>query len=108
MYTQLSRNVEVTDVPQFSQAIPMEGANTVAFNATVMQITATSTLTISIQGSNDLENWLTLATTDKTFDAVGYGKKKNVGIADAYVRLVYSMGSSEQAIVSAGMNLAEL
>ncbi len=107
MYTRLAQNVYVTNSEQFSQAVSMEGANSVAFNVTVMEITS-GTLTVSVQASNDLENWNTLASTDKTFTAAGYGKKRITGIAETYVRLVYSMGVSGSAIVSAGINTAEL
>ena len=107
MYTQLARNVHVTNKAQVSQAVSMEGANAIVFTATVMEYTA-GTLTIQLQVSNDLENWIDMLGASRTYTAVGYGKNKVTDISDAYVRLKYSFATDENAIVSAGINTADL
>lgn len=111
MYTQVASKLDVVTDAKYSQAVSMEGANAVQMEATVFNIKGTSAeLTISLQGSNDLQNWDTLGAFDSTFADIGYATKKLTGIANAYVRLKYEMttGTSPQAIVGAGINTANL
>ncbi len=106
MYTQLGRNVFLTNSDQVSQAVSMDGKNAVVFNATVMSITG-GTLTIQLQISNDLENWVDMTSANKSYTAIGYGKKKVTAIGEAYVRLKYSFSVDEEAVIAAGINTAK-
>ena len=106
MYTQLARNVHVGTAEQFSQAVSMEGANAIAFNATVMAFSG-GTLTIQLQVSNDLENWFDVTSGTQTYTGVGYKRKRLTDIAEAYARLSYSL-DDDYAVISVGINTADL
>ena len=61
------------------------------------------------QGSNDIENWTTLATLGTTF-VIGFALPAAVtGFGVSYLRLSHSIGGEGGlAIVAAGVNLTNL
>lgn len=102
MYQRVAQNqVVVNGVDQFSSPWPMAGANTCKAGITVLVNTATS-LTVNIQGSNDLQNW-TDSTSDTGF-TVGYAATANRAIAFAYARLKYVVSGTGTVIASADVN----
>lgn len=95
---------------RFTEAVPMEGANAVYFDAVIFNLGGLANVTARLQQSDDLENWYESAdTADKTFSNVGYGAERVTLINSAYVRLRFTGGSSgSNAILSAGINTAKL
>jgi hypothetical protein len=104
MYTEVASKLVVSGTV-FSQAVSMAGANGALFEYTIFT-TPAGTLTITLEESNDLENWAT-HTADSARSAIGYFSKKVTSIAGAYVRLKY-VSSSGDVIVAAGINTANL
>ena len=115
MYTQVASKLAVKDanVPFYSQAVSMAGANAIQAEVSMFSISATSgtpALTVSAEASNDLQNWDPLGAFDATLTLIGYATKKFTDIAHGYVRLRFVMtaGSDPRAIVAAGVNTANL
>lgn len=105
MYAKLAQSqVVVNGTDQFSPAISMAGANTAKAGITVIVNTATS-LTVNIQGSNDLQNW-TDSTSDTGF-TVGYAATANRALAFAYARLKYVVVGTGTIIVAADINTSQ-
>jgi hypothetical protein len=112
VYTEVASKLAVVgaNVPFYSQAVSMAGANAIQAEVTMFSISGTSTptLTVSAEASNDLQNWDDLGDFD-ALTLIGYGTKKFTDIAHGYVRLKFEMtGSSPRAIVGAGVNTANL
>lgn len=92
----------------YSQAVSMNGGNAVQMNCTLYNLSASGTLKAFLQEGNDLENWSDVAGS-LVLTGAGYGTLKATAIASAYVRVKYeSSGSSNFAIVAAGLNVAQL
>ena len=90
MYHELEDKLVSTfaETPQSSSAVPMNGGNAVAFEVTVFDIAAASELIITLQESNDLENWDDVSGAMLVITAVGYSDKAILNIvASQYVRL---------------------
>lgn len=110
MYTQLAENAVVTSasVPLVSQAVSMNGANAVQPNVVISNISGSITLTLGLQGSNDLENWTTIG-SDQTGLGLGYpAVSASTSIAWQYVRLTYKLSGAGTIILSAGLSTAAL
>lgn len=108
MYTQVASRLSIQSGsdPSYSQAVSMAGGNAVYVDITTFSISA-STLTVEVEVSNDLENWVkTGASVD--FTSAGYDTVAATAISSAYVRLSYSFESTSKAIVAAGVNVANL
>ncbi len=108
MYAELADKLVVTSaVDQFTPAVPMAGANNVQLNVVVVVLAGGATLTFDIQGSNDLQNWTSLATISPT--VVGYdasGVAATVGWQ--YVRVRVKSDNASPSIVTIGANTAQL
>lgn len=94
----------------FSQAVSMQGANGVLIEYTIYNIEGTSpTLTVTLQESNDLENWSDLS-ADTARSDIGYYSDKQTGISAQYVRLKYAVGgtNSPKCVVSSGINCSNM
>lgn len=111
MYTQLASRLAVSQAAgaEVSQAVSMEGNNAGKVEITVYNlVTGGTSVTLDIDGSNDMQNWSQIA--QYTGIGVGYGAQANAtAIAYQYVRLKYAcVGSGGVAIVAAGVNLSRL
>jgi len=105
MYTQVATKLAITG-NEYSQAVSMDDGNAAITDFTVFSLTATS-VTVQIQGSNDLENWVDVGTaTPQT--APGAYSEEAIGVAWAYVRLKYLVGGAGTVILAAGINTAAL
>jgi hypothetical protein len=105
MLAEVAKNlVVVNGTDQFSPAISMSGNNTAKAGITVIVNTATS-LTVNLQGSNDLQNWT--ASTDDTGFTVGYAATANRALAFAYVRLKFAVVGTGTIIVAANINTSQ-
>lgn len=106
-YYQLASRLSVVNaVDQFSNWVPMNGANAVRMEATVFVNTATS-LSIVIQGSNDGENASDV--TSNTGLTVGYSSPStSTAVAFRFVRFKYTVVGTGTIIVAAGLNTAHL
>lgn len=98
---------------EVSQAVSMEEANAVVIDYVVFSLSGTGSpaVTITLQLSNDLENWTSFSgMTNNAPTAAGYGLSSTAtGIATAYVRLKASLsGTTPVAVVSAGVNTSLL
>lgn len=90
MYNQAASRQSVTDgTSQFSPAMPMSGANTVRASVTVYNLGGATSLTVTFQSSNDLQNWMS-ETADTGF-VVGTAFTAARTISNAYVRLMYTV-----------------
>lgn len=110
MYTQLAENAAVSSssVPLVSQAVSMTGANAVQPTVVVANISGGVTLTLGVQGSNDLENWTTIG-TDQSSIGLGYtAVDPKTSVAWQYVRLTYKLSGAGAIILSAGLSTAAL
>jgi hypothetical protein len=93
----------------YSQAISMEGANSVQVNFTAFSGTGT----IAVEEGSDLENWSnSLGTTTPTSGTAFAGSKydtfKCTPIAARYVRLRYTSPAGGAAVIGVGVNTASL
>jgi hypothetical protein len=102
MYSQLSTKLAVTNgVDAFSPAVSMSGANTAKAGITVFYLGGATSLSVNIQGSNDLQNW-TDSTSDTGF-VVGYAPTANRTLAFAYARLKYTVVGTGTLICAADL-----
>lgn len=104
MYTELSRKLAVTDGNDaFSPAVEMNGDNAVQMEATIFNLGGATSLSISIEGSNDGENFSNITTNASL--VLGYSAPaKSTAIALRSVRLRYSVVGTGTVIVAAGVN----
>ncbi|MBL8897610.1 MAG: hypothetical protein JNM84_08280 [Planctomycetes bacterium] len=83
--------------PVYSPSFDLTGFNAVQFQALVMTntIVATTSLTCSLQGSSDGENWTAIASSSVTFASAGVGIStvRVTGLSFRYLRIVYAAGS---------------
>lgn len=113
MYTKLADKLVVTTAasPEFSFAVPMAGANAFQAELTVFAVVASATLTFEVQGSNDLQNWVSVLTPVTTI-GVGFQSPttfKATGVAFQYIRFKYtSVGAGGSVILAAGVSTAQL
>ncbi len=107
MYTRLARLLCVNKLAnQVTRAASMAGANAVQLDVVVFVNSAAATLTLDIQGSNELQNWVSLGTFATT--TVGYvSAAKVTNIQWQYVRVRISIATGT-AILSIGLNTARL
>lgn len=96
----------------YSEAVSMAGANAVLVCATFFSVTSTAgTVSITLQEGNDLDNWTDNTDVGGTIAGTvpSYGTMKLTALASQYVRLKYTMnGASQRAVLSAGVNTAQL
>jgi hypothetical protein len=87
----------VFNPPVFSPSFELTGFNVVQLQALVMTntIAATSSLTCSLQGSNDGENWTAISSSSITFASaeVGISTVHVTALSFRYLRIVYAAGS---------------
>ena len=98
-----------TETPQYSQAVNMAGGNGLLVEATAFNQAGGNTV-ITIEQSNDLENWSNLSpsTTGTLTGSMDYTTIQAGSIAAQYVRLKYSQLSAGTAVVAAGIDVADL
>lgn len=108
-FTKVAEAVVVASstVPVVSQPVSMSGANAVQASVVVISIT-TGTITVVFQGSNDLENWSAVTTSNGSALGIGYHAPSASGIAWQYIRVTYLNSTSATAVVSCGVATAEL
>ena len=103
-----SNSLQVPQAVDRSRIVDARGFNAARFDVVVLN--ADETVTVVVQGSDDLENWVTLATLGTTF-SVGFALPAAVtGIGVPYLRLSFSVGGDgfSFAIVAVGVNLSNL
>lgn len=107
MYFEVASKLYIgTNATAYSQAISMEGANSVQVNFTAFSGTAV----ITVEEGNDLENWSATygtITGTNTFSAATYNTFKCTPIAARYVRLKYAAGSTAP-VIGVGINTSSL
>ena len=99
MYTQLA--TKLTGPDERSHAVPMDGANTVRIDVVVY----TGTLTVTLQASNDGENWTAIGSPFANVTGPAYKLLAARSVAAKYVRIAWS--SKGVMIVAGGMNLSK-
>ena len=110
MYVQVASKQVVTDSADcFSEAVSMEGANAIQVGVTVFANETTTTaneLTVSAEGSNDLQNWSSLSGSISFNNGlIGYQTTAITSVAYQYVRLKYTVDESgKMAVMAAGIN----
>lgn len=106
MFVQLADHlVVVNGVDQVSQPFEMGDMNTVRGQITVIGNTATS-LTVNIQGSNDLQNW-----NDSTADTgfvFGTAPTANRAISYTYARMKFIVVGTGTILVNANANTSHV
>jgi hypothetical protein len=79
----------------------MNGSNAARCQFVLISHVSLTGLTVTMQASNDLQNWRDLSTTG-SLTAIGQSSFANTAITDAYIRLKLSItGSSATGIISA-------
>jgi hypothetical protein len=99
--------VVTNTIAEFSQAVDMADGNAVLLDVVLVVLPASSTLRVTIQYGNDLQNWENGDTLSLT--AVGFDSVRSTQIAGRFVRLKmdFSAGTGT-AILRAGINIAKL
>lgn len=94
MYVDLAEHLVLSSAAdQFTPAVSMAGANAVQLNVVVLVIPGATTLTVDIQGSNDMENWASLGTFNPT--GVGFFSSAHVSAVQwQYVRVRMSSNTA--------------
>lgn len=107
MYAAVSNKLSVVNgTDQFSSAVAMSGANAARVELTVFANSATS-LSIDLQGSNDLQNWAIVGSAHTGY-TVGYNSFAETAVSFQFVRLRYYVVGTGTIIVAAGINTAAL
>ena len=110
LFTRLALNA--TYSTEYSQPVAMAGANATQFDFVILSVGGTPTVTITIQESNDLENWRDRTGTGSSDNSSAGGYKLSsaaTGVAAGYVRAkVVLTGTTPIAVVSVGLNTASL
>lgn len=92
----------------YSPSVTMAGANAVQLTLLLAVLTATS-LTPSLEGSNDLSNWSTITTGWPAVSGVGYSvPAAGTAIAFQYVRVKFVLAGTGTVIFSANLATAQL
>ena len=99
MYTQLATKLSGTD--ERSHAVSMDGNNTVRIDVVVY----TGTLTLTLQESNDGENWTANVSAFANVTGPAYKLLGARTVAAQYVRIAWSAKGT--MIVAVGMNLSK-
>ncbi|MEZ5964258.1 MAG: hypothetical protein R3F56_10470 [Planctomycetota bacterium] len=102
-----SNVLQVPPEVDVSRIVDARGFNAARFDLVVLN--SNESLIAAVQGSDDLENWTTLASLGSSF-AIGFALPAAVtGITVSYLRLRFSIGGEGGfAIVAAGVNLTNL
>ena len=120
MYSQVEQKLYVTEAAAaYSQAVSMAGANGVLVEATCFNYTISGgdSLRISVEESNDLQNWEDISGTAAEridFTGIGYDTAQVGSIAAQYVRLKIEFWAAEtpvtsgEAVVAAGIHTGNL
>lgn len=106
---QLVDNISVSTTAVVSQAVNMNGANAIQ-STVVVTSTGSTTLTMALEGSNDLSNWTSITVgSGWTSIGAGYSAPASVsGIAFQYVRLKFTAAAAGPLICSAYLTTAML
>lgn len=107
-YTKLADHLAVTSTTSYSQAVSMNGANAVQVDVVYSSRTASQTVDVAVQGSNDLENWAAVTTSGGGALGLGFATPTASGIAWQYVRLSYTLSTTGTGFLSAGLSTAQL
>lgn len=124
MYVQVADKFALSTPPrtataEVSQAVSMAGANAARVEVTFF-VVANGSVSVSVQRSNDLENWTTItgAGTSVSASSHGYGTCKVTAVASQYIRLRYDLEASEGGeeaaptdgvvVLAAGVRTADL
>ncbi|MBI2921096.1 MAG: hypothetical protein HYY18_08435 [Planctomycetes bacterium] len=112
MYTKLCDKLVVTTAgsPEFSFAVPMDG-NALQLEVTVISVVAGATLSLEVQGTNDLQNYFSILgpVAGLTVGYKGDAAVKATGVAYQYVRVKWtSVGVGGAVVLAAGINTSQL
>ena len=113
MYTMVADKFVVTNAntPQYTSAVEMGNDNAVYYELTIFTLGGATDLTITLEESNDLENWSNPNDTPTAYNSIGYKQKKvpsSAGIASRYVRLKAAVTGTGTVIFAGGINTASL
>jgi len=113
MYSKLADNLFVSNSTEQTPAVAMGDDNAVQVDWTVISYSGSGEITVTVQESNDLQNWSTVGTD--SISAVSYNTftspdqtSPGQRVASAYVRLQITAASGATAVVAAGLNSASL
>ncbi|KAF0244130.1 MAG: hypothetical protein FD180_2791 [Planctomycetota bacterium] len=107
MYAAVSNKLSVVNgVDQFSSAVAMSGSNAARVEFTIFANSATS-LSIDLQGSNDLQNWAIVGSAHTGY-VVGYNSFAETAVSFQFVRLRQYVVGTGTVIIAAGINTAAL
>ena len=104
MYNQVGSKCAVpsTGGDAYSQAVSMAGANAVEVECTIFNLGGATSLSITVQQSNDLQNWSNVGSS--TTAVLGFTRLSQSSIAGQYVRLLYRVVGTGTIIMAAGIN----
>ncbi len=100
MYWNLGEKLVLPNVTNYdySQSVRLHGDNTVKLTCIIYAlVSGASSVTVVLQGSNDRQNWITVATYSSL--ALGYNQPASTtGVTFAYVRAKYSVVGGGKAV----------
>jgi hypothetical protein len=86
----------------------MAGANAIQLSV-MMSVNSATSLTPSLEGSNDLSNWSSITSGWSAITTIGYSAPAAVGsIAFQYIRVKFVFAGSGTIILSANLATAQL
>lgn len=93
----------------YTQALSMQGANAALATFVIFTLGGSSSLTPTLEGSNDMENWTTI-TAYSAITAAGYqvASSTSTGIVWQYVRLKMVAASGGTIVTTATIATASL
>lgn len=102
-----SNVLQISPAVDVSRIVDVRGYNTAQVDLVVLN--SDEVLEARVQGSDDLENWTTIATLGTSF-AIGFALPSAVtSIGVSYLRLKFAIGGEGGiVIVAAGVNLTNL
>ena len=106
---QLVDNLSLNNTaPAYSPSVSMAGANAIQLSV-LMSVNSATSLTPSLEGSNDLSNWSSITSGWTAITTVGYSAPAAVSsIAFQYIRVKFVFAGSGTIIFSANLATAQL
>jgi hypothetical protein len=101
----MARKTVVTSMDVVSRTIPMPSFNSVQVSVVVF-VSGSDLLTAQVQGSNDLENWVSIGSPIECPSVGAFFSAPITGVAFKNVRLLYAQDGGT-SVLAGTINVAE-
>ena len=109
MFHKLYKSLSATVTPTLSRSVLVEGGNAVRIDCTIFDNSGVNNCTVTLQGSNDLQNWQDVgAAPEEEVEQSAPGHYSSDAVVDfgfAYVRLHHVVDTSGTVICSTGIEI---